>query len=86
MAVSPKRALAAWLRGSCVEGFEPALEFRMRQSGKLWEMRRRAGVNGYERRARLVASIRVVPPVSGPFWGMETGVLILKGTFKYFCP
>ena len=40
------------------------------------EMRRGISVNDHERWMRLsIASIRVVPPVSGPLWGMETGFL-----------
>ncbi len=34
-----------------------------------------AGVNGRERMS-FMASIRVAPPVSGPFCGMETGVFM----------
>ena len=44
------------LRDPCVEGFEPALEFRMRRHVTR-EMRRRVGVNERERRMRTFLCI-----------------------------
>ena len=45
------------LRGSCVKGFEPASEFRMRRSVMRREMRRRIGVNDHERGTQGISCV-----------------------------